>query len=126
MKIDWRCAIIIEQALYTIIGQRIRSFREKNEWTQDVLGEKVGLTRSSIANIELGKQKVPLGTVYLFAQILSIEIFEILPTLKEINNSNLTNLHLILDTEKYSDAQLTWVSEVIKKGLNEENNNEQD
>lgn len=110
--------------MYTIIGQRIRSFREQNEWTQDVLGEKVGLTRSSIANIESGKQKVPLGTIYLFAQILSIEIFEILPTLKEISNNSLVNLHLILDTEKYTDEQLTWVSEIIKKGLNEENNNE--
>ncbi|MEK4063514.1 MULTISPECIES: helix-turn-helix transcriptional regulator [Paenibacillus] len=101
------------------MGQRIRTYREKKEWTQDVLGEKVRLTRSSIANIELGKQKVPLSTIYLIAHTLQVEIFDILPSMKEITTDDINLIDHLVNTDEFTDEQLSWVSGIIKKGLNE-------
>ncbi|AZN40402.1 helix-turn-helix transcriptional regulator [Paenibacillus albus] len=111
---------IFEQTMYTILGQRIKLLREKTNWTQDTLGERVGLTRSSIANIESGKQKAPLPTIYQIADLLQVEIFDLLPSLSDLKNENKDDLHILLDSDKYSSEQISWISEIIKKGLSEE------
>jgi transcriptional regulator with XRE-family HTH domain len=49
--------------VYKIIGGRIRDERRKHELTQDELASRVGLKRTSITNVEKGKQKLLVHTL---------------------------------------------------------------
>lgn len=71
--------------LYSIIGGRIKEFREVHNLTQAEVSEKTGINRATISNIESGKQQVSLNYVYLIAKALDTEILTFLPTIKELN-----------------------------------------
>jgi DNA-binding XRE family transcriptional regulator len=58
------------QRCYKRFGKNIRNLRLACGMTQGRLGEKVGLTRTSIVNIEAGRQRVLLGDVQRFAVAL--------------------------------------------------------
>jgi len=69
-----------------VIGERTRLARTKRQMTQTALAEEVGLTRSSIANIEAGRQHTPAHVVLLIARALDIPISELLPTYAELDD----------------------------------------
>lgn len=67
------------ELLYFVLGKRIKAAREKANLRQVDLAEKVGLTRTSIVNIEQGKQRIQLVEIYRVAMALEIELSDLLP-----------------------------------------------
>lgn len=67
------------EGVYDYIGARIRSGRMDANLSQDELGLRVGLTRTSISNIELGRQKVQIHTLYEIASVLGVTPAALLP-----------------------------------------------
>jgi transcriptional regulator with XRE-family HTH domain len=65
--------------IYKIIGERIRARRVEADMTQTELGQRVQLTRSSIANIEAGRQRAMLHTIMQIANELDIEPHALFP-----------------------------------------------
>ena len=65
--------------LYCRVGARIREIRESRGLTQKELASRISLTRTSIANIETGRQKIQLHTLYEIAAALNIELSTLLP-----------------------------------------------
>jgi transcriptional regulator with XRE-family HTH domain len=63
--------------LYQAIGDRIRAARTRSKITQTDLGRRIGLTRSSIANIEAGRQRVMLHWVFQIAEELGAHPVEL-------------------------------------------------
>ena len=57
---------------YVLFGEAIRDARLAHEWTQQQLADKTGYARASIANIELGRQRVLLTDVFVFAKALKM------------------------------------------------------
>jgi len=47
--------------------------------TQGELAEEAGYTRTSIANLEAGRQKMPAYGLYRVARALGVRLWEILP-----------------------------------------------
>jgi transcriptional regulator with XRE-family HTH domain len=43
----------------------------------------VGLSRASIANIETGRQRIPLHHLYTLARALKVDVYALLPTLTD-------------------------------------------
>ena len=74
--------------LYRLVGLSVRDFREKMGVTQEELANKVGVSRTSITNIEAGRQKVPLHTLFEIASFLDVELSELLPTREKIYQNN--------------------------------------
>jgi transcriptional regulator with XRE-family HTH domain len=72
-----------EQALYEAIGSGIRAARTARKLTQTDLAATVGLTRTSVVNIEKGRQKLLLHTLYAFAAALGMEPVDLLPRVAE-------------------------------------------
>jgi transcriptional regulator with XRE-family HTH domain len=74
-------------ALYLEFGRLVREHRRRLKLTQEELGELVGLTRTSITNIERGRQKVLLHQVFQIASSLKVNPEALLPVadLKEIS-----------------------------------------
>lgn len=43
---------------YRLLGAKIEQMRTMLGWTQDELAKKIGLTRTSVTNLEAGRQRV--------------------------------------------------------------------
>ncbi len=56
------------QPVYRMLGTKIELMRNTLGWTQDDLRKKVGLTRTSIANIEAGRQRILLHDIETIAK----------------------------------------------------------
>jgi transcriptional regulator with XRE-family HTH domain len=67
-------------AFYEQFGTRIRRARVHADISQEELGHRVGLNRSSVSNVEKGRQRVPAHMVVEFATALGIPPCELLPT----------------------------------------------
>ena len=65
--------------LYIEIGLKIRSARSDRDWKQEDLAKAVGLTRSSVANIEAGRQKTLVHSLIRIAESLGVTVEALLP-----------------------------------------------
>src|SRR5689334_9116626 len=68
-----------QSAFYKQVGERIHAERGKN-LSQEALALAVGLTRSSISNIEKGRQKLLVHTLVDIAGALKVEPAALLPS----------------------------------------------
>jgi DNA-binding XRE family transcriptional regulator len=59
------------EACYRALGARIQMIRETLDMTQECLATKVGYTRTSLVNIEGGRQRVPMHQVEEIAKALA-------------------------------------------------------
>lgn len=64
---------------YAEFGERVRRARE-GRFTQTELARRVGLSRGSIANIEVGRQRVPLHMLAVLARELDVDPATLMPT----------------------------------------------
>lgn len=69
-----------DSVIKVFIGSQIKQYREGLGLTQQELAEKVFLTRSAIVNIETGRCGSTLGKLYKIAEVLNIQINNILPS----------------------------------------------
>jgi transcriptional regulator with XRE-family HTH domain len=58
------------EACHIAVGARVRLIRETLGMQQEELAKRVGVTRSSIANIEIGRQRMLLNTIEELARAL--------------------------------------------------------
>jgi DNA-binding XRE family transcriptional regulator len=72
--------------LYAIVGDRIRQIREAQtpRMSQGDLAKILGLQRTSVTNMELGKQKPTLETLLRVCEHFSLEIDAIVPRIREL------------------------------------------
>lgn len=68
-----------EGELYRSVGAEIRRRRERLRTTQDELALQVGLSRASVANVEAGRQAVPLHLLVDIASALGAELADLVP-----------------------------------------------
>ena len=67
--------------MYKEVGKLLRAHRLKANMSQSGLARQVGHTRTSITNIEAGRQRVPLDLLFTLANVLHVEVRELLPAL---------------------------------------------
>jgi transcriptional regulator with XRE-family HTH domain len=67
------------ERLYQEFGLRVRSARKGAGLSQQKLAERVGLSRTSITNIERGRQQVALHMLYRLASAVGKNPSELLP-----------------------------------------------
>lgn len=71
-------------SLYRLIGTRLKECRGKSNLTQEQLASRVGFERTSITNIEKGRQRLSLHALYEICFVLQIEVGSILPPWNEV------------------------------------------
>jgi transcriptional regulator with XRE-family HTH domain len=64
---------------YGKVGSRVRDARKAARVTQSQLGDAVNMTRSSITNLEAGRQRIPLHLLVWIAEVLGVEPGSLLP-----------------------------------------------
>jgi transcriptional regulator with XRE-family HTH domain len=65
--------------IYIQVGYRIRQARKAARLTQEKLAKRVSLTRTSVTNIEKGRQKLLVHTLADLARELDIPVAKLLP-----------------------------------------------
>jgi transcriptional regulator with XRE-family HTH domain len=65
-------------AFYRSLGQRVRAARDEAGITQTQLAEGIGLTRSSVANLEAGRQRIMLHVAVSIAELLGTQLSELI------------------------------------------------
>lgn len=60
------------EPVYVSFGEVVKMHRLKRGWTQTDLAEKIGLSRTSITNIEIGRQRVLLSDLFDFAKAFGV------------------------------------------------------
>jgi transcriptional regulator with XRE-family HTH domain len=70
-----------EAQFYRQFGGQLRERRRRLGLTQESLAEDVGLSRTSITNIERGEQRILLHQLYSFADKLKVRPEKLLPDL---------------------------------------------
>jgi len=79
-----------QENFYKKLGLQIRIARKNAKYKQEILALELGLTRTSLVNIEHGNQKIPLHILLDLARILEVEMIELLPTMNSLNIFNLS------------------------------------
>lgn len=74
---------------YTELGKNIKNYRTKLGYSQDELAKFLDLTRTSIVNIEKGRQRPPLHTVYDLSVFFDVDITDLLPSRSEQEQSDI-------------------------------------
>jgi transcriptional regulator with XRE-family HTH domain len=69
-----------EKAFYSAFGRMLSEARRKRHISQEVLADELGLSRTSITNIEKGRQPVQLYSLYVIARLLGIDVKDLLPS----------------------------------------------
>jgi transcriptional regulator with XRE-family HTH domain len=69
--------------LYETVGRRIRDTRKIAKLTQEGLAARVNLTRTSVTNIEKGRQKLLLHTLFDLAAAMKVPVAQLMPDQRE-------------------------------------------
>ncbi len=75
---------INDDRLYQLIGEKIKTYRKSQGLTQADLAAKLGFERTSITNIESGKQHTPLHLLYRICVFLEIDIKDLMPNIPDV------------------------------------------
>lgn len=73
-----------QERLYKNLGERLRKHRKEAPLSQSQLGSKIGMSRSSIVNIEKGRQRPPLHVIWELARALEMDLEDLLPSKEEV------------------------------------------
>lgn len=101
--------------------ETIRELREQNDWTQEQMAEKLGITRNGYAKIERGESMPNLERLNEIATLFGVEVTELLDNKNFIcqiidNNSNTinynSNQNLIAEIEKLK-LSLSYKDELL-------------
>ncbi|RFZ92944.1 XRE family transcriptional regulator [Mucilaginibacter conchicola] len=68
-----------EEVFYEKIGERIRNYRLTAGINQEVFSELLNMTRSSVVNIEKGRQRPSLYLLITIANILKVDYIDLVP-----------------------------------------------
>lgn len=98
--------------LYSLIGKEISKHRKAKKWTQTQLAKEVSLTRTSITNIEKGRQKILVHTLWDLAEQLDIHPFKLLP--KAVSTPSSPN-EIINKAKGISEDEKKWIKSLISK-----------
>ena len=79
------------ERLYELVGQKVERQRREAKLSQTQLAQRCGFARGSIANIESGKQRPTLHTLWSLADALSVDMRSLLPSPEEFLASETDN-----------------------------------
>jgi transcriptional regulator with XRE-family HTH domain len=70
--------------IYRGVGRKIRQTRENQHLSQDSLAQRLGISRTSMVNIEAGRQHAPLHVLWQIAELLETKLTVLIPSPEEL------------------------------------------
>jgi len=98
-----------EQTLYQQFGQRLAEFRKSRNMSQQDLADRVGLTNTSIANIEAGRQRVYLHQLLRIATAFGVTLNDIMTA----PSSQAWREYVASKEPGISESAAKWIARII-------------
>ena len=73
----------MSERIYVIVGQRVAQHRIVAGMSQTALANSCNLARGTVANIESGRQRPTLHTLWVIADVLEVDVGKLIPTRAE-------------------------------------------
>jgi len=73
-------SVVVNQSF----GHRLSRVRGLRNLTQAQLGSRIGVSRTTIANLEIGKQNVQLHQVFALARALNAQVQDLIPSTRDL------------------------------------------
>ena len=106
--------MIDKELLEELIGLRVSSHRKRKKKTQEALADLVGINRTSIVNIENGRHLPSLPVLYSIADVLNVDVGDLLPGTNEIQISDKVE-RVLRSTSYLNQEQKNSVLQALKK-----------
>jgi len=98
---------VAQGPFYEDLGERICLARKTAGFTQQALADKIGLTRTSIVNIEAGRQPIQALQLALVSVVLNTSLEHLIPKV-EIPSDMPRNL---------DEGQKLWIEQILSPDL---------
>jgi transcriptional regulator with XRE-family HTH domain len=102
------------EQLYREIGRTLRERRETAGLTQGDVAVRVGLSRTSITNIEKGRQHVTLHVLYALADAIGTKPSDLLPDSAALLQRS-TELEKTLQKMSLPEEEKAWIQRLVTK-----------
>lgn len=108
--------MINEDQLYLIIRMQLKSIREGQGLSQAQVAQQLDLERTSITNIEGGRQRPNIHMLYRFCEVMGLGLDDIFPAIRDVTDSPEERTLTIGDTKhKVSKKIASVIERQIKK-----------
>jgi transcriptional regulator with XRE-family HTH domain len=110
---------------YIAVGKQVRAARENQDLSQATLARRIGFTRSSVANLEAGRQRIALHLFVLIAKALGVDPVTLLPNTSmleifDFSQSSSLEERLAGSPETTQDFVLSTVAKVAQSSSRKE------
>ena len=98
--------------IYREVGRKIRQTRENQHLSQDSLAQRLGISRTSMVNIEAGRQRTPLHVLWQIAELLETKLTLLIPTLEELlapQNQTVLDREMMKQIEEVANGDLATI-----------------
>jgi transcriptional regulator with XRE-family HTH domain len=109
------CMPINASELYKRLGAQLRERRQLQGMSQIQLAKAVGLLRTSITNIEAGRQRLPIHVLYQLCQVLKIEVTALLPPSAEIEQAETVPVRIAGVTTEVSPKTAAFLRQELEE-----------
>ncbi len=110
---------------YEQLGANIRKYREQRKLSQNDLAKLVSLTRTSLTNIEKGRQHPPVHTVCELVEQLKVNISELLPLPSPAPTEEPGDITELVRPKVRAEDELMFIEKVIKGGTSHDDTKKQ-
>ena len=84
-------------------GERLRALRIERGLSQSALGERAGVTFQQVQKYEKGANRMTVGRVVHFAQILGVPVTDLLPSSRLVEGKAVHVLERMVSARAYSE-----------------------
>ena len=113
-----------EKKFYQQVGELIKSHRIRSDKSHENLANYLGLSRSSIINIENGRQNILLHSLVGVADFLSIPITELIPLKQTTNRSIDEDVKSKINKKITSESQVNKFEDFINLSSSKNSSND--
>lgn len=99
------------KSFYLSVGKKVKQARENRSYTQEELASKVSLSRTSITNIEQGRQQFMVHTLLEIATALDVNHASLLPEIKHTKFADTLDEKL----KELPPNERRWIKSALKK-----------
>jgi DNA-binding XRE family transcriptional regulator len=96
-----------QQRLYQVLGENVKKHRNQRGITQEQLANEIDLTRTSVVNIEQGRQHPPLHLLIDIARSLKVSLDALIPEESTFAPGTVLDEQLFKDVSEEDKPKLT-------------------
>ena len=110
---------MLVELIYKELGNHLRRARKSANLSQQSLADRVGLSRTSITNIERGRQRIPIHMLYMLANAVGVNPSDLLPDKDLVSSSHILD-DKVKKKESLEEELMHWMRRVVSSGITEE------